>query len=250
MGKSIDARRQEILDLVNRWGALDFSQLRESFPGVSDVTLRKDLQYLDDTQQAIRTHGGIKSIPSALNYYYRANVNHDLKKSIAAKASSLIRPGESIFISAGTTCAELARYLPVFPLKVCSDGVYSVINIANLPNISVELIGGDVDLNIMRVEGISVLNQLERCHFSTAFMSALCVDINYGFAHNTSMTVAILEKVIEHADRTVVLLDSSKARGGFYPHTITLSSVDILVTDDAFPADVAKQLEAKGLTVI
>ena len=95
-----------------------------------------------------------------------------------------------------------------------------------------------------------MLNQLERCHFSTAFMSALCVDINYGFAHNTSMTVAILEKVIEHADRTVVLLDSSKVRGGFYPHTIPLSSVDILVTDDAFPADVAKQLEAKGLTVI
>lgn len=250
MGKSIEERRHEILDLVNRCGTLDFSQLRESFPGISDVTLRKDLQYLDDAHLAMRTHGGIKSIPSALNYYYRANVNHDLKKTIAAKASALIHPGDSIFISAGTTCAELARCLPVFPLKVCSDGVYTVSNISTLPNISVQLLGGEVDLNIMRVEGISALNQLEGCHFTVAFMSALTVDVNYGFAHNSAMTVAILEKVIERSDRSIVLLDSTKARGGFYPHTVSLSSVDTLVTDDAFPAAAADALRRKGIEII
>ena len=250
MGKSIGDRRQEILDLVNHYGSLDFSQLRERFPGVSDVTLRKDLQFLDDTRQAIRTHGGIKSIPSALNYYYRSNVNHDLKKMIAAKASALIKPGDSIFISAGTSCAELARCLPVFPLKVCSDGVYTVSNISTLPSISVQLLDGDVDLNIMRVEGISALDQLDSCHFSLAFMSALSLDPNYGFAHNSAMTVAILEKVIAHSDKTAVLLDSTKARGGFYPHMVPLSSVDILVTDDAFPPATAELLREKGIEII
>ena len=166
MAKNIDLRRQAILDLVNKYGTLDFQQLRNAFPGVSDVTLRKDLQYLDDTQQATRTHGGVRSIPSALNYFYRANVNTEKKRAIAAKAVSLIRPGTSIFISAGSTCAELARCLPVFPLKVCSDGICTISNISALPNISVELLGGDVDLNIMRVEGISVLNRLDALHYA------------------------------------------------------------------------------------
>ena len=105
MGKSIEKRREEILSLVNKYGTLDFAQLRKAFPDISDVTLRKDMQYLDDSQQAIRTHCGIKSIPSALNYYYRSNVNRVLKKAIAIKAAGLIRPGDSIFLSAGTTCS-------------------------------------------------------------------------------------------------------------------------------------------------
>ena len=166
MGKKIVERRNTILNMVNKYGTLDFPQLRDAFPDVSDVTLRKDLQYLDSTKQAIRTHGGIKSIPSALNYIYRANVNQDKKQAIAVKAARLIQPGDSVFLSAGTSCAELARCLPVFPLKVCSDGICTISNISALPNISVELLGGDVDLNIMRVEGISVLNRLDALHYA------------------------------------------------------------------------------------
>ena len=105
--------------MVNKYGTLDFPQLRDAFPDVSDVTLRKDLQYLDSTKQAIRTHGGIKSIPSALNYIYRANVNQDKKQAIAVKAARLIQPGDSVFLSAGTSCAELARCLPVFKYHAC-----------------------------------------------------------------------------------------------------------------------------------
>ena len=250
MRKRIDERRNAILNMVNECGTLDLLQLRNAFPGVSDVTLRKDLQFLDSTKQAIRTHGGIKSIPSALNYIYRATVNQEQKKMIAAKAAELIQPGESIFVSAGTTCAELARCLPVFPLKVCSDGICTVSNISSLPNISVELLGGDVDLNIMRVEGISVLNRLDSLHFSKAFMSAMCLNPDYGFAHNSALTVAILEKVIQHSDQTIVLLDSTKISDSFYPYTLSLSSVNTIVTDTAFPRETADSLRSKGIEVV
>ena len=58
MGKKIVERRNTILNMVNKYGTLEFPQIRAAFPDISDVTLRKDLQYLDDTKQAIRTHGG------------------------------------------------------------------------------------------------------------------------------------------------------------------------------------------------
>lgn len=250
MGKRIVERRNTILDMVNTHGMLSFSQLREAFPGVSDVTLRKDLQYLDETQRVVRIHGGIKSIPSALNYYYRANVNIDKKKAIAEKAVALLKPGDSAFISAGTTCAALARCLPNFPLMVCSDGIYTVSNIAAQPNISVELLGGDVDLNIMRVEGLSVLNRLEPMHFSIAFTSAIAVNLDYGISHNSAMTTAILKKVIEHSDKVVVLLDSTKITQSMYPHNISLAYVDTIVTDGGFPADVVQYFRNKGIEVI
>ena len=250
VARNMDERRERILQMVNQAGILDFSQLREAFPTISDVTLRKDLQYLDDTHQAVRTHGGIKSVPSALNYFYRSNINHSKKQAIAKKAVGLICPGDSVFISAGTTCAELARCLPSFPLRVCSDGVYTVSNIPSLPNISVELLGGDVDLNIMRVEGISALNNLESKHFSIAFMGALCIHPDFGFAHNSAMTVALLEKVIERSDKVVLLADSTKFSSTFYPYSIPISSAHMIVTDELPPEEVASCFAEKGITLL
>ncbi len=250
LSRNKDGRRKKILQLVNRYGVLNFSQLREAFPNISDVTLRKDLQYLDDTHQAVRTHGGLKSIPSALNYFYRSNINLKQKQVIAKKAAELISPGDSVFISAGTTCAELARRLPDFPIRVCSDGVYTVSNISSLPNISVELLGGDVDLNIMRVEGIAALNSLDNKHFSIAFMGALCIHPDYGFAHNSAMTVAILEKVIERSDKVVLLADSTKFSSIFFPYSIPITETDIIVTEEVLPEEMAKRFTEKEIKIL
>ena len=63
MARNIGKRRQAICDMVNQNGSVNFTQLKECFPGVSEVTLRKDLQYLDETQQIIRIHGGAKALP-------------------------------------------------------------------------------------------------------------------------------------------------------------------------------------------
>ncbi len=250
MNKNIEARRKTIIEMVNRSGSLDFDQLRAAFPDVSDVTLRKDLQYLNDTQQAIRVHGGLKSMPSALNYYIRSNLNSQQKSRIAEKAAEIIRPGESIFVSAGTTCAELAKRLPDFPLSICSDGIYTVNNIHSHPNISVQLLGGDVNLEIMRVEGLSVLNQLEQKHFTTAFLGALSIDINYGFFNNSSMTAAILGKVVEISDRVILLMDSSKINYTFTPYYIPLTKVDTIITDTAVDPSFASEIINRNIKLI
>ncbi len=250
MKKQIDKRRAQILNMVNRTGSLNFDQLRSAFPNVSDVTLRKDLQFLNDTQQAIRTHGGLKSMPSALNYFYRSNINPDKKELIAQSAVKLIFPGESLFISAGTTCAEFAKRLPDFPLSVQSDGIFTVSNIPALPNISVHLLGGEVNLEIMRVEGLSVLNQLEGKHFTTAFIGALSADIHYGFFYQTSMTAAILEKVIDCSDRVIVMMDSTKVNYTFTAFYIPLNKVDILVTDNEIEHSFASAIQEAGIKLL
>lgn len=250
MNKQIDKRRNQILNMVNRSGTLDFDQLREAFPDVSDVTLRKDLQYLNDTQQAIRVHGGLKSLPSALNFYFRSNVNSDKKMRIAEKAVELINPGESVFISAGTTCAELAKRLPDFPLSICSDGIFTVNNIPCLPKISVQLLGGDVNLEIMRVEGLSVLKQLDQKHFTTVFLGAMSADPNYGFFHHSSMTATILEKVIDESDRVIVLMDSSKVNYTFTPYYVPTSKVNILVTDQGVDPTFCTAIQKSNIKLI
>ena len=163
----MEKRRKAIRDMVNQLGEINFDQLREMFPKVSDVTLRKDLKYLDETQQLIRIHGGAKSLPHAVNYHFRSSVNHEEKREIAVKASGLISAHDSIFMTAGTTCIELAQSLPLVPLYVFTDGILTASSFPCSKDINVEIFGGEVDLNVMRVGGPSVLDALENLRFKT-----------------------------------------------------------------------------------
>ncbi|MBQ2867866.1 MAG: DeoR/GlpR transcriptional regulator, partial [Firmicutes bacterium] len=62
----MDIRRHKIVELINLHGEMSFSALKEHFPEVSEVTLRKDLRHLDSEQLIVRIHGGAKSLPTAI----------------------------------------------------------------------------------------------------------------------------------------------------------------------------------------
>ena len=245
----MEKRRKAIRDMVNQLGEVNFTQLRELFPEVSDVTLRKDLKYLDETQQLIRIHGGAKSLPHALNYHYRSSVNHEEKRDIAVKASQLISPHNSIFITAGTTCIELAQSLPQVPLYVFTDGILTASNFPCTQDINVEIFGGEVDLNVMRVGGPSVLDALDNLRFNTAFLGTPGFHPEYGFAVLSSSIAAIFQKVIERSDKVVMLMDSSKVNYSYTPKMIPLDAVDVVVSDDKLDPQIRKQLQEKGITV-
>ena len=81
-------------------------------------------------------------------------------------------------------------------------------------------------------------------------MGALCIHPDFGFAHNSAMTVALLEKVIERSDKVVILADSTKFSNTFYPYSIPISSVDVIVTDVLPPEELAASFTRKGITLL
>lgn len=236
--------------MVNQMGAVTFAQLKERFPSVSEVTLRRDLQCLDDAQQLIRTHGGAKAIPHSLNFAYRSSIHQTEKSIIAAKAAKLIQPGGSVFITAGTTCIELAKCLPLFPLYVFTDGLGTACNLPLNPGTTVEILGGEVDLNIMRIGGLAVLEKLEDLHFNIAFLGTMGFHPQHGFSYLSEITAAVIRKVIEHSDTVVMLMDSSKVNYTFTPRNIPLEAIDILVTDDMLDPEIAEIIRSRGISVL
>ncbi len=236
--------------MVNQRGNVSLQQLKERFPTVSEVTLRKDLLYLDNAQQLIRVHGGAKQLPYAPNFAFRSNIHQEEKVLIAKKAVRLIQPNSSIFIAAGTTCIELAKCLPAFPLCVFTDGLNTVRSIPLNPATNVEIFGGEVDLNVMRVSGLSVLERLEPLHFNTAFLGTPGFHPDYGFSYFSEMTAAIVTKVIEHSDKVVMLMDSSKANYTFVQRSIPLNAVDLIVTDDKLEPEVVTKIRNSGVEIL
>lgn len=247
---NLEKRRATIINLINRKGSVSFSEIKESFPDVSEVTIRKDLRALDEKKLIIRTHGGAKSMTMGLNYFLRADRNSEAKEIIARKAVNLLEPGMTIYIAAGTTCAEFAHLIPDIPLKIYSDGLYTISRISGFNNINVEILGGPVVVNAMRVEGLSVIEKLQELRFSMAFLGAVSLNINYGFSYFSSMTASILSKAAERADKAVVLLDSSKVDESFNSFNIPFDDVDIVVSDGKLDRKLVDELVSKGIQVI
>ena len=109
-------RRQAITDVVNQLGEVSIRELKDMFPNVSEVTLRKDLQSLYEENRLLRVHGGARSIQDITanpsNYNTRKSLNQAEKAWIGKKAVKLLSPGMAVFISSGSTCAEMAKQLP------------------------------------------------------------------------------------------------------------------------------------------
>lgn len=250
MSRNIDKRRKAITDMVNQMGTVSFRQLKECFPTVSEVTLRKDLFALDQEQQLIRVHGGAKQLPHMSNFSFRTNNNQEEKRIIAEKAVKLIQPNSSVFIAAGTTCVELAKLLPDFPLFICTDGLTTACNIPMNPSTTVEIFGGEVTLNTMRVSGLSVLNAIEEMHFNIAFLGVAGFHPDYGFTYPSELTAVTVQKIIQKSDKVIMLMDSSKVNYTFAPRNIPLESVDIIVTDNLMEPEVIEKIQKQGIAVL
>jgi len=246
----MEERRQAILDIVNQLGEINFTQLKQFFPDVSEVTLRKDLKHLDETKQLVRTHGGAKSLPYVLNFTQRAGMHQKEKSLIASKAVKLIRPYDSIFIASGSTCAELAKLIPPMPLSAFTDGLNTALNFPPHSEASIEIMGGRVDLNTMRISGPSVLESIGKLRFNTAFLGTPGFHPKYGFSNLSAFTAAIVEKVISRSEKVVILMDSSKLNYSCSPRNTPLEAVNIVVSHGKLDPEIVKHLENHNITVL
>ncbi|MDD7202512.1 MAG: DeoR/GlpR family DNA-binding transcription regulator [Sphaerochaetaceae bacterium] len=248
--RKTETRRQGILDIINQLGEINFPQLRHYFPGLSDVTLRKDLMQLDKERQIIRIHGGAKSLPQVINYSQRSNLHQKEKALIGAKAAALIQPGNSIFIASGSTCVELARQVNVSPLFIVTDGLITASVCPLKEGNHVVLLGGEIDLSTKRIFGQSVLEQLDPLHFHTAFLGTPAFHPDFGFSYLTDMHAAIVEKIISRSEKVVMLMDSSKVNYACSPWTMPTKHINTIVSDGNLDPQLVQRLKQQGVEVL
>lgn len=250
----MDNRRKRIVDFVNQNGSVSLSELRNAFPGVSDVTLRKDLSHLDSSMQLVRTHGGAKSLHSAIgmidNFYTRIATNTEQKKAIAQKALSLLQPHQSIYLAPGTTCLALAKLLPDIKMQVFTDGIATAMELARNSNIETTVFGGELDTNAMRTYGPRFFSDVASLHFDCAILGADNFRPEFGFICCNDYSWNLLKTLREHTDKLIILLDSSKINtirsARFFPTEL----IDIVVTDGEFDQKSLDALLQANVTVL
>ena len=241
-------RQEAIKRFIEANGEVSIGRLTDEFSGWSEMTIRRDLAALEKSRAVILTRGGARPFPgryglSEAIYSERANRNFEAKQQIAEKALKLIEPGKGIFIDSGTTAMALARRLPDYHLVVVCAAPNIAMELATRTVApSVVLLGGAISRRSLAVADPDVARQLDRLNIDTAFIAASGFDEKAGFSVGSQLDAMLKRTVIEKARRVVAIMDSSKA-GAMMPFTFAdPNEVDILVTDDEFPAELREHL--------
>ena len=183
---NMEQRREKIVSLINREGSVSFTKLKENFHQVSEMTLRRDLEYLDRNKRIIRTHGGARSVEVLIGtddlYLKRTTRNADEKKIIAEKAVSLVQENTTIFLDSGSTCTEFARHMPDGPYMIFTTSLSGALELARLQQAQVHIIGGHMNASSLSLKGAMTVRDLAMINFHTAFIGVT------GYIHSRGFT--------------------------------------------------------------
>lgn len=253
MELSMEQRRQAIVELVNAKGSVSFSQLKDAFPQVSDMTLRTDLKALDAARRLVRIHGGAKSVEVVVGtddlFGRRAVRNAEAKQRIAQKALSLIRPNSTLFLDSGSTTTAVARIMPDEPMLIYTGGLNCALELARLAVPRVLLPGGALNRYSLSVCGVSSVQELSRVNFDLMLLGVTAYSREAGFTCGVPEEAALKRAVIERSEQVAVLLDSSKLGLKTSCTICGLSQVDVILSDGQLPPDFLEECDRLGITV-
>lgn len=236
---SMETRRNAIVELINEHGTVSFSQIKEMFSQVSEMTLRTDLKILDESKRIVRIHGGAKSVQVVVGtddyLSKRAVRNIPQKQKIAEKALSLLRPDTTIFVDSGSTTTLLARQFPNQSNLIYTTGLSCATEFSHLSRPTVMLPGGRLNRYSQSVYGISAVKELERVNFSQIFLGVTSYSPNTGFTCGSNEEAILKQTAIRQSEQIVVLMDSSKFGTKSTFRICDLSEIDVIVSDGNLP---------------
>ena len=249
---SMDTRRKQIVELVNRLGYVRFIQIKENFPNVSEMTLRTDLKALDQEKKIV--HGGAKSVQLVIgtdDYLNNRSIrNQDEKEEIAEKAAGLIKPDTAVFLDSGSTTTMLARLFPDQSNLIYTTGLSCATELAGLSEPTVLIPGGKLNRYSVSVYGTSVVKELEMVNFHQTFLGVMNFEYQTGFTCGNQEEAILKRTAIRQSEEVIVLMDSSKLdRKGTYS-ICGLDDIDILVSDGHLPPDFRKECRDHKVTVL
>jgi DeoR/GlpR family transcriptional regulator of sugar metabolism len=242
-------RQTLILERVREEGAVRVADLVRAL-GVSDMTIRRDLEILNERGLIEKVHGGAAAIDGSSLFEPGFTVKSTLmqaeKELIAGAAASLVAPGTAIAISAGTTTFVLAKRLTDVPgLTVLTNSVpvAEVLYKDGRPDQTVILSGG-VRTPSDALVGPFAVEVIRSLHVDSVFMGSHGMDLRSGFTTPNILEAETNRALIEAGRRLIVLADSTKWGIIGISSVARLEDADTIVTDSALDATARQQLSA------
>lgn len=250
-----DERRQGILRILEQSerGTASVPALAAAF-AVSEMTIRRDLDWLQSRSWVKRVHGGALLAQAAFGdapFDQRVDRAEPEKQSIGWAASQWVNDGERIILDAGTTTHQIVQHLGTRQsLTVITTAMPIAQDLARFPQITTIVLGGLLKHGELCTVGPLVTRELARLSADKVFLSAAGYDLSRGLTDPDIGEAEVKEAMIRAATQVILVADSSKWGQASLAHIAPLSVVDVLITDHHLPDEAVAAIESQGIRVV
>lgn len=245
----INKRQSEIVELVDKNKTMTVKEL-SSLLNVSEVTIRKDLDILNDYGIIIRQHGYAikKNTADILN---RLSINYEKKCKIAKKASELIDPNETILIGSGSTCALLAEEIVKNKpgVTIITHSIYIADHASKLGKNKIILLGGEYQSDAQVLVGPLVRTSVKQFFVDKIFLGTDGFIENVGFMGSDFSRTEAIKNMAEAAKNIIIITDSSKFNKRGLLVQFSQKQVKKVITDNDLNEEYKKFLQLVGIDV-
>ncbi|WP_042229014.1 DeoR/GlpR family DNA-binding transcription regulator [Paenibacillus popilliae] len=246
-------RKSKILEYLKKQQRATVKEL-SCLVGVSEATLRSDLQVMEEEGSLQRTHGGAMiadDMQTDTSFAVREKRNNAEKSAIGSKAAMLPQDGECILLDASSTALEMAKALKNRQIRliVVTNGIYTALELKENPNFTVIVVGGVIRAGSAGLEGMlgsSVLNQI---HMDTMYTSAHGFTLEDGMMDFNVYEVELKRAMIQASSQVIALLDHTKLDKRSISSFASAQDIAAMIMDSKAPQSFIDQLQQQKIKV-
>jgi DeoR/GlpR family transcriptional regulator of sugar metabolism len=227
-------RREKILELITEDGSAKVINLARIFK-VTEVTVRQDLEKLEQEGLVIREHGGayLKNIVDRVKEFSLIHQeNMDKKEIIAKKCLEYIENGDTIILDSGSTTTEIAKKLKgKRNLNVITNALNIAMILGGEPGIELNVTGGEFKPPTLSLTGQKAADYFHGINVQKLFLATAGISLKTGLTYPGISDLVVKKAMIDAADITYLVADSSKIGKSAFASLGALSLIDYIITD-------------------
>ena len=238
----VDGRRNEILEMMQTNPEVRVDELAQKL-GVSLITIRRDLQYLEDHKLLKRVYGG------AVASHDAEDEVRTYRKLIAKYAATLVSSNDNLFINTSRNALAMLEYIQSSNVTVITNNG-KAITCNYPPGVSVVLTGGELRHPKNAMVGDFALRNLNPIYANKAFLGCSGISAENGMTTEIFHEVSINELMLDHATQGVYLLaDHTKIGKNSSFISGPIEKIKMLITDEKAPEEALELIREKGVIV-
>lgn len=247
-----EERQAQLVRYVNSRKKATVQELSDVL-NVSKVTVRRDLDELNDAALLIKTFGGALSkdnmltaeIPSSK----KTNLCVEEKRRIGTVCAEMVEDGDVVILDSGTTTLEIARRITEKHITVITSDLNIAMLLAPHTAVTVFLAGGIVDPNVYVTIGNEAERLFSQLYANKTFLGADALSLEHGITDRAYAQLPIKRAMLSAGQRKILAADHTKFEKEVFAQVCQLSTIDTLVTDRIDPT-YQEALQAAGVEVM
>ncbi|MCK5675283.1 MAG: DeoR/GlpR transcriptional regulator [Spirochaetales bacterium] len=226
-------RQIKIIEELKSEGVVNINHLHEKL-NVSKVTIRSDIEELDQKGYLVKTRGGgvLSNNRNLVRLIEKTIHEYEYEKDLIAQtAAKLVKPGMRIIIDSGSTTSFLPRYLKEINLTVITNSLIVVHELCGLENINLIVSGGTLRHESQSLIGISSLSFFDAMNADILFLGATGFSADRGASASDIMEAETKKMMISSSEYVYLLIDSSKFGKNSLSRICQASDLTAVITD-------------------